>query len=48
MFRFEVGTGASEEGQVIFRVPPDASQFQLQFGERNPFSNESGYVNPGF
>jgi phosphoglycerol transferase MdoB-like AlkP superfamily enzyme len=48
VFRFEVGPGDSQEGRVIFEVPPDASRFQLQLGERNPFSNQSGYVNLGF
>jgi len=48
MFRFEVGPGASEDGQVIFKVAPDASRFRLQLGARNPFSNNSGYVNLGF
>jgi lipoteichoic acid synthase len=48
IFRFEVAPGESEEGQFIFEIPPDASQFQLQLGEANPFSNNSGYVNLGF
>ncbi|MDX6381460.1 MAG: hypothetical protein QOI57_2484 [Rubrobacteraceae bacterium] len=48
IFRFTVAPGNSEEGQFIFEVPPDASQFQLQLGEANPFSNNSGYVNLGF
>ncbi len=44
----DVDPGDSQEGQVIFEVPPDASHFQLQLGERNPFSNKKGYVNLGF
>ena len=48
IFRFEVGPGASEEGQVIFEVSPGSNRFQLQLGERNPFSNKSGYVTLGF
>jgi lipoteichoic acid synthase len=48
LFRFEVGPGDSQEGQIIFKVAPDASQFQLQLGEETPFSNNSGYVNLGF
>jgi hypothetical protein len=48
IFRFEVGPGDSQEGEFIFEVPSDASQFQLQLGERNPFSNKIGYVNLGF
>ena len=48
IFRFEIAPGDSEEGQFIFEVPPDASRLQLQLGERNPFSNERGYVNLGF
>ncbi|MCA1730791.1 MAG: sulfatase-like hydrolase/transferase [Actinobacteria bacterium] len=48
LFRVEVYPGASQEGEVIFEVPPDTSQLQLQLGEAtNPFSNESGYVNLG-
>jgi Sulfatase/Domain of unknown function (DUF4352) len=48
IFRFEVGSGDSEEGEFIFEVPQGASKFQLQLGGRNPFSDESGYVNLGF
>ena len=48
LFRFEVAPGDSQEGQIIFKVPPDASQFQLQLGEETPFTNKSGYVNLGF
>jgi hypothetical protein len=48
LFRFEVGPGDSQEGQIIFKVAPDASQFQLQLGEETPFTNNSGYVNLGF
>jgi hypothetical protein len=48
IFRVEVGPGESQEGEVIFKVSPDASQFQLQLGERNPFSNQHGYVTLGF
>jgi hypothetical protein len=48
IFRFEVGPGASEEGQVIFEVSPGSNHFQLQLGERNPFSDKSGYVTFGF
>jgi hypothetical protein len=48
LFRVEVYPGASQEGEVIFEVPPDTSQLQLQLGEAtNPFSNASGYVNLG-
>jgi hypothetical protein len=48
IFLVEVGAGGSQEGEVIFEVAPDASQFQLQLGEANPFSNKKGYVNLGF
>ena len=49
VFRFEVGPGDSQEGEFIFKVAPEgSSQFRLQLGERNPFSNERGYVNLGF
>ncbi|MBD0300230.1 MAG: DUF4352 domain-containing protein, partial [Nitrososphaera sp.] len=48
LFRFEVAPGDSQQGQIIFKVAPDASQFQLQLGEENPFTNNSGYVNLGF
>ena len=48
IFLVEVGAGGSQEGEVIFEVAPDASQFQLRLGEANPFSNKKGYVNLGF
>jgi lipoteichoic acid synthase len=48
LFRFEVAPGDSEEGQIIFKVAPEASQFQLELGEETPFINDSGYVNLGF
>jgi len=48
LFRFEVAPGDSQQGQIIFKVAPDASQFQLQLGEETPFTNKSGYINLGF
>jgi len=48
LFRFEVAPGDSQQGQIIFKVAPDASQFQLQLGEEIPFTNKSGYINLGF
>jgi hypothetical protein len=48
LFRFEVAPGDSEEGQIIFKVAPEASQFQLELGEETPFINDSGYVDLGF
>ena len=48
LFRFEVAPSDSQEGQIIFKVAPNASQFQLQLGEETPFTNNSGYVNLGF
>src|SRR5215207_5095444 len=39
IFLVEVGPGDSQEGEIIFKVASDASQFQLQLGEANPFSN---------
>ena len=48
LFRVEVSPGTSQEGQVIFKVPPEASQLRLRIGEAtNPFSDSSGYVNLG-
>jgi len=45
LFRVEASPGISEEGEVIFEVPPDASQLRLQLREAtNPFSDKSGYV----
>jgi flagellar basal body rod protein FlgC len=43
-----VAPGDSQEGEFIFKVAPDTSQLRLQLGERNPFSNERGYVNLDF
>ena len=48
IFRRSVVPGDSPEGRVIFKVPPDASQFQLRLGEETPFSNKIGYVDLGF
>jgi lipoteichoic acid synthase len=48
LFRFEVAPGDSQAGQIIFKVAPDASQFQLQLEEETPFTNNNGYVNLGF
>ena len=48
IFLIEVGPGDSQEGEVIFKVAPDGSQFRLQLGEANPFSDKKGYVNLGF
>jgi hypothetical protein len=48
LFRFEVAPGDSQEGQIIFKVASDASQFRLQLGEETPFTNNRGYVNLGF
>jgi uncharacterized protein DUF4352 len=48
IFLVEVGPGDTMEGQIIFKVAPDGSQFRLQLGEANPFSDKKGYVNLGF
>ncbi len=48
LFRVEASPGISEEGQIIFEVPPDASQLRLRLGEAtNPSSEKGGYVNLG-
>ena len=48
LFRVEVSPGTSQEGEIIFEVPPNTSQLQLQLKEAtNPFSDESGYVHLG-
>ena len=48
LFRVEAPPGVSEEGQIIFEVPPDASQLRLRLGEAtNPSSGKGGYVNLG-
>ncbi len=48
LFRVEASPGISQEGEVIFEVPPDASQLRLQLREAtNPFSDKSGYVDLG-
>ena len=48
LFRVEASPGISQEGEVIFEVPPDASQLRLQLREpTNPFSDKSGYVDLG-
>jgi hypothetical protein len=48
LFRIEAYPGVSWEGEIIFELPPDASQLRLRIGEAtDPFSNESGYVNLG-
>jgi hypothetical protein len=47
IFRFEIASGDAGKGQFIFEVPQDASRLQLQLGERNPFSNNKGYIDLG-
>ena len=48
LFRVEASPGVSEEGQIIFEVPPDSSQLRLRLVEAtNPSSGKGGYVNLG-
>lgn len=43
-----VNPGLTRQGRVIFDVPPDASGFQLQVGDTNPFGGEDALVELDF
>jgi hypothetical protein len=44
----QVNPGVTRDARVIFSVAPDASDFTLELGDANLFSNENGYVDLGF
>ena len=48
IFLDQVNPGVSQEGEVIFTVAPGASDFTLEVGDTQMFSDESGYVDLGF
>jgi hypothetical protein len=48
IFLENMNPGVTKHGETIFEVAPDASGFQLEVGDTNPFTDENGYVNLGF
>lgn len=48
IFLDQVNPGVSKEGEVIFTVAPDASDFTLQAGDTDMFADENGYIKLGF
>lgn len=48
VFLQQVNPGVTRQGQVIFSVAPDASDFTLELGDTDMFSNNNGYVELGF
>jgi hypothetical protein len=43
-----VNPGLTRQGRIIFDVPPDATGFELQVGDTNPFAGEDAAVDLGF
>jgi hypothetical protein len=48
IFLENMNPGVTKHGETIFEVAPDASGFQLEVGDTNPFTDENVYVNLGF
>lgn len=48
IFLERVNPGVTQEGQAIFEVAPGPSEFRLQAGDTNAFSDQNGYVDLGF
>ena len=48
VFLQQVNPGVAQEGQVIFTVAPDASDFNLSVGDTNMFGGEDALVDLGF
>ncbi len=44
----QVNPGVTQEGTVIFSVPPDAAGFVLRLGDARVFGNQTGCVDVGF
>ncbi len=44
----QVNPGVSREGEVIYTVAPDASDFTLSVGDTNMFGGEDAAVDLGF
>jgi hypothetical protein len=44
----QVNPGVTQEGTVIFSVPPDAAGFVLRLEDARVFGNQTGCVNGGF
>lgn len=44
----QVNPGVTREGEVIFTVAPNASDFRLRVGDARAFSNENAFVDLGF
>ncbi|WP_166397246.1 DUF4352 domain-containing protein [Rubrobacter marinus] len=48
IFLDQVNPGVTQQGEVIFTVAPGASDFTLELGDTDMFSDENGYVDLGF
>ena len=48
IFLDQVNPGVSREGEVIFTVAPDASDFTLEAGDTDMFADENAYIDLGF
>ena len=48
IFLERVNPGVTQQGQAIFEVAPGASNFRVEAGDTNMFTNESGYIDLGF
>ena len=48
VFLQQVNPGVTRQGQVIFSVAPDASDFTLELGDTNMIEDNNGYVELGF
>lgn len=48
IFLDQVNPGVSKEGEVIFTVAPDASDFTLEAGDTDMFADENAYIKLGF
>jgi hypothetical protein len=47
IFLNQVNPGVTQQGEVIFTVAPGASDFTLEAGDTEMFSDENGYVDLG-
>ena len=48
IFLKQVNPGVTEDGQVVFTVAPDASNFELELRDTNLFSANKARVDLGF
>jgi hypothetical protein len=48
VFLERVNPGVAKQGEAIFQVAPDASEFRVQAGDAKMFTDKNGYVDLGF